>query len=89
MYQIAKNAGEIPEIVLEKVEKSRKRFYGFNAGTGEYCDMVNEGIIDPHLVVCSSLKHAASVASNILLVGCSIAITDDVADDGIGIIQNL
>ncbi len=89
LYQIAKNAGEIPEIVLEKVEKSRKNFYGYDASKGDYCDMIEKGIIDPHLVVCSSLKHAASVACNILLVGCSIAITDQTSDDGIGIIQNL
>jgi len=89
LYQIAKNAGEIPEIVLEKVEKSRRDFYGYDASSGEYCDMIQKGIIDPHLVVCSSIKHAASVACNILLVGCSIAITDEASNDGLGIIQNL
>ena len=89
LYQIAKNAGEIPEIVLQKVEKSRKPFYGFNASNGEYCNMLENGIIDPHLVVCSSLKHAASVACNILLVGCSIAITDETSENGLGIIENL
>ena len=51
--------------------------------------MIQKGIIDPHLVVCSSIKHAASVACNILLVGCSIAITDEASNDGLGIIQNL
>jgi len=89
LYQIAKNAGEIPEIVVGKIEKSRKHFYGFNAGNGEYCNMVENGIIDPHLVVCSSLKHAASVACNILLVGCSISITDEISNNGLGIIENL
>lgn len=89
LYQISKNAGEIPEIVVGKIKKSRKNFYGFNASNGEYCNMLEAGIIDPHLVVCSSLKHAASVASSILLVGCSIAITDEVSDDGLGIIENL
>ena len=89
LYQIAKNAGEIPEIVVGKIKKSRKPFYGFNASDGGYCDMLENGIIDPHLVVCSSLKHAASVACNILLVGCSIALTDEISDDGLGIIENL
>ena len=89
LYQISNNAGEIPEIIVGKVKKSRKRFYGFNASNGEYCDMLENGIIDPHLVVCSSLRHAASVACNILLVGCSIAITDDISGDGLGIVENL
>ena len=89
LFQIAKNAGEIPEIVVGKVEKSRKDFYGYDAKEGTYGNMIDFGIIDPHLVVCSSLKHAASVACNILLVGCSISISDDTINDGLGIIEQL
>ena len=89
LFQIAKNAGEIPEMVVSKVEKSRKINFGYNAKNGSYGNMVDLGIIDPHLVVCSSLKHAVSVACNILLVGCSVSLVEENNIQNLGIIENL
>lgn len=62
---IAENAGKDSNEVLQKVS-SLASGMGFNANTGEYVDMIKEGIIDPVKVVKTSLKHAASVASLIL-----------------------
>lgn len=37
-----------------------------NFATGEYCDMIEEGIVDPAKVTRSALQNAASVAAMVL-----------------------
>lgn len=87
--QIVSNAGESSEIILQRVLRNRSEMgYGYNAATGEYGDMSTMKIIDPHAVVVSCLKHATSVACNILLIGCAISVEDDQAES-LGIIENL
>jgi len=61
--QIAQNAGEEGSVVVQALLKSDNRSYGFNAQTGQYVDMIKEGIIDPTKVVRTALADAASVAS--------------------------
>jgi len=75
LMQIVKNSGGSPEVVLEKVSRSKDIKKGYDAATGEYVDMLEAGIIDPLKVVRSSLEHAASAACNLLSVGC--AMTED------------
>src|SRR2546430_138593 len=65
LRQIASNAGDHAEIVLNRV-KGHKGSYGYNAATGEYGDLVEEGIIDPAKVTRLALQHAASVAGLLL-----------------------
>jgi len=72
VQQIAKNAGHVPEIILEKAEKNIAEGIGFNARSGEWVNMKESGIIDPFLVVESALTHAVSAALNLLSVGCAI-----------------
>merc|ERR1719392_22177 len=60
---IASNAGVEGAVVVGKLLESSDTNFGYNAQTGEYCDMVAEGIIDPTKVVRSALVDAASVAS--------------------------
>ena len=48
-------------MVLNAV-KAGKGAYGYNAGTGEYGDMLEEGILDPAKVTRLALQNAASVA---------------------------
>ena len=72
VQQIAKNAGHVPEIILEKAEKSISEGIGFDARTGEWVNMKENGIIDPFLVVESALTHSVSAALNLLSVGCAI-----------------
>jgi len=72
---IAENSGAVPEVVSEKVARKSKSKVGYNAAVGRFENMRDSNIIDPHLVVVSSLQHAVSVACNILLVGCSISLT--------------
>jgi len=72
-WHIASNAGEDGDVVVEKILEGKGSF-GFNAGTGEYCDLVKEGIIDPTLVVRTALRNAASVAG--LMLTTDVAVTD-------------
>ena len=61
LRQIAGNAGEDGAVVLDKVRAGKGNF-GFNAGSGEYGDMLDMGIIDPAKVTRSALQAAGSVA---------------------------
>jgi chaperonin GroEL len=56
LRQICKNAGEESSVVLNAVA-SNKGNYGFNAGTGEYGDMIEMGILDPTKVTRSALQN--------------------------------
>lgn len=63
--QIATNAGFDGSIVIGRLAKEKGSF-GFDAATGEYCDLVAAGIIDPTKVVRLALANAASISSLIL-----------------------
>eukprot|EP00270_Netrium_digitus_P010999 TRINITY_DN3459_c0_g1_i1.p1 TRINITY_DN3459_c0_g1~~TRINITY_DN3459_c0_g1_i1.p1 ORF type:complete len:636 (+),score=229.46 TRINITY_DN3459_c0_g1_i1:104-1909(+) len=63
---IAKNAGVNGSVVAEKVKANDSVSFGYNAGTGEYEDLMAAGIIDPAKVVRCCLEHAASVARTFL-----------------------
>lgn len=70
--QIAENAGAEGSVVIEKVLSSPMGV-GFNALTGEYVDMVANGIVDPAKVVRSSLQNAGSIAAMILTTETLVA----------------
>jgi len=82
--QILLNAGiEKYHNILSSVEGSfenlDKENYGYNIKTGEYIDMVKEGIIDPTKVTRTALENAVSVAGTMLITECTIV--DDPEDD--------
>jgi Chaperonin GroEL (HSP60 family) len=52
-------------IVVEHVKKEKKEV-GFNVATGEYTDLVKDGVIDPTKVSRSALQNAASIAGLLL-----------------------
>ena len=71
LYQIAQNAGKVPEVIIEKtLDKNTK--YGYDARNDKFVDMVKSGIVDPALVVTSALRHAVSAADNLLSMGCAM-----------------
>ncbi len=72
MRQIVQNAGEEGSIVVNKVRES-KGSYGFNAATGEYGDLLEQGVIDPVKVVRTALQNAASIAGLMLTTEALIA----------------
>ncbi|MFC4494543.1 chaperonin GroEL [Streptomyces ovatisporus] len=72
LKQIAVNAGLEGGVVTEKVRNLQKG-HGLNAATGEYVDMLAEGINDPAKVTRSALQNAASIAALFLTTEAVIA----------------
>ena len=70
--QIAHNAGFEGSIVIDRL-KNAEVGTGFNAATGEWVNMIEQGIIDPVKVSRSALQNAASVASLILTTEAVVA----------------
>src|SRR6201995_5799077 len=72
LRQIVENAGEDPAVILNKV-KAGKGAYGYNAATGKFGDMLEEGIIDPTKVTRLALQNAAAVAGLLLTTEVMVA----------------
>ncbi|CCB75156.1 MULTISPECIES: chaperonin GroEL [Streptomycetaceae] len=72
LKQIAVNAGLEGGVVAEKV-RNLPTGHGLNAATGEYVDLVGEGIIDPAKVTRSALQNAASIAGLFLTTEAVVA----------------
>lgn len=70
--QIAENAGYDGAVVLDKV-LNQKDDFGFNAATGKYQNLFEEGIVDPAKVTRSALQNAVSIASMILITESVVA----------------
>ena len=66
MRQIAANAGLDGSVIIDKIKRSRKVGYGFDAYKEEYVDMIPSGIVDPTKVTRSALQNAASAAAMVL-----------------------
>ncbi|MGM9681672.1 MAG: chaperonin GroEL [Eubacteriales bacterium] len=76
--QIAENAGFEGSVVVDKIQRSRKKGYGFDAYNEKYVDMVEEGIVDPTKVTRSALQNAASIAATVLTTE---ALVSDLKED--------
>jgi chaperonin GroEL len=72
LRNIVENAGEDPAVILNQV-KAGKGAYGYNAATGEFGDMLEEGILDPTKVTRLALQNAASVAGLLLTTEVMVA----------------
>src|SRR5467141_3396396 len=72
LRQIVANAGEDAAVILNQV-KTGKGAYGYNAATGEFGDMLEEGILDPTKVTRLALQNAASVAGLLLTTEVMVA----------------
>src|SRR3954449_178243 len=72
LKQIAVNAGLEGGVVVEKV-RNLEPGWGLNAATGEYVNMLAEGIIDPAKVTRSALQNAASIAALFLTTEAVVA----------------
>ena len=73
LRQIAANAGLEGSIIVDKIRRSRKVGYGFDAYNETYCDMMANGIVDPTKVTRSALQNAASIASMVLTTESAVA----------------
>ena len=74
---IVTNAGEEASVVVNNVLNGKGN-YGYNAATGEYTDLVEQGVLDPTKVTRTALQNAASVAS--LLLTAEAAVVELVED---------
>ncbi|MFL5737975.1 MAG: chaperonin GroEL [Actinomycetota bacterium] len=72
LKQIARNAGLEGGVVVEKV-RALPNGEGLNAATGEYGDMVKNGIVDPTKVTRSALQNAGSIGALFLTTEAVIA----------------
>ncbi|MGD8480712.1 MAG: chaperonin GroEL [Methyloceanibacter sp.] len=73
LRQIAENAGEDGAVVVGKILDKKEYNYGYNAATGEYGNLVKEGVIDPAKVVRTALQDAASVAGLLITTEAMVA----------------
>merc|ERR1711920_650747 len=80
--QIMQNAGEEGAVVVQTLLKEMNTSKGFNAQTGQYVDMISEGIIDPTKVVRTALADACSVAS--LMTTTEAVIADEMEEEPTG-----
>jgi len=62
---LADNAGQEGAIIVQEVKK-RKGAEGYNVATGEYCDLIKAGVVDPAKVTRSALQNAASISGLLL-----------------------
>ena len=72
LRQIVSNAGLEGSVVVNKV-KEGNGFFGFNARTEEYEDLMEAGVIDPTKVARIALENAASIAGMLLTTECVLA----------------
>ncbi|AJK69777.1 chaperonin GroEL [Corynebacterium marinum] len=83
LKQIALNAGLEPGVVADKVA-GLPSGQGLNAATGEYVDLMAEGINDPVKVTRSALQNAASIAALFLTTEAVVANKPEPAGAGGG-----
>jgi chaperonin GroEL len=64
--QIAENAGHDGSVVCQNVQTNSSANYGFNAMTGQYGDLIKDGVLVPTKVERIALQNAASIAGLLL-----------------------
>jgi chaperonin GroEL len=72
LRQIVDNAGDESSVVLDKIKNGEGNF-GYNAGTGEYGDMIDMGILDPAKVTRTALQAAGSIAGLMITTEAMVA----------------
>jgi len=75
LRQMALNANESPDIIIDKVLKAREN-YGWNFRTGELTNLLNSGVIDPVKVTRTALQNAASCAGTLITTNYGIIQTE-------------
>ena len=73
LRQIAINSGLEGSVIIDKIRRSRKIGYGFDAYNETYVDMISSGIVDPTKVTRCALQNATSVAAMVLTTESLVA----------------
>jgi chaperonin GroEL len=71
--QIIENAGGDGAVVVGKLIEANDYNWGYNSATGQYQDLVANGVIDPAKVVRTALEDAASIASLLITTEALVA----------------
>ena len=71
LRKLVNNAGEEAALVIANVKKAPGN-NGYNVRTGEYCDLLKAGVVDPAKVTRSALQNAASIAGLLLTTDCMV-----------------
>ena len=69
--QIVANAGGSPDVVVNEILSGKNNF-GYDAGKGEFGDMIKLGIIDPTKVTKTALLNASSIAGLLITTEASV-----------------
>lgn len=69
--QIVANAGGSPDVVVNQILSGKDNF-GYDAGKGEFGDMIKLGIIDPTKVTKTALLNASSIAGLLITTEASV-----------------
>jgi chaperonin GroEL len=80
LAQIVTNAAEAASVVVNEVSKKSGNM-GYNAATGQYVDMIKNGILDPKKVTRSALQHASSISGLLLTTECLVTDLPDGHED--------
>ncbi len=83
LRQLVLNAGKEAALVVEKV-KGLKGANGYNVASGEYVDLVKEGVLDPAKVTRGALQNAASVSGLLLTTECMVTEIPEKKECGCG-----
>ncbi|GAG44689.1 unnamed protein product, partial [marine sediment metagenome] len=70
-YYIARNAGAVPNIIVNKIAEGKGGF-GYNADKDRFEDLVEAGVVDPVKVTRIAVQNGASVAGLLLTVDCVV-----------------
>lgn len=73
LRQIAINSGLEGSVIVDKIRRSRKMGYGYDAYNEVYVDMIPTGIVDPTKVTRSALQNASSIAAMVLTTESLVA----------------
>ena len=85
---IVANAGEEASVIVNQVAEKEGN-YGYNASTGKFGDLVEQGVLDPTKVTRTALQNAASIASLLLTTEVAISEIADEKDDAAGAMPDM
>ena len=71
LRQLSANAGLEGALIVEHV-KNASGSEGYNVATGEYTDLIKDGVVDPTKVTRSALQNAASISGLLLTTECVV-----------------
>ena len=71
LRKLVNNAGQEAALVIANVKKATGT-NGYNVRSGEYCDLLKAGVVDPAKVTRSALQNAASIAGLLLTTDCMV-----------------